>query len=87
MLSGKEKGSCLFKFYYIIFTVFSSHSEHMSVQVSEFKIIGDGMYQYLNIVAAILKFVTPKLSLVNFEQLNINQFLYVYVSWSLISRK
>jgi hypothetical protein len=47
----------------------------MSVQVSEFKIIGDGMYRYLNIMAAVMKFVTHKLGLVNFEQLNINSFL------------
>jgi hypothetical protein len=41
--------------------------------VSEF-IIVDLIYQCLNIMAAVMKFVMPKLGLVNFEQLNINHF-------------
>jgi hypothetical protein len=86
-LSGKEKDSCLLEFCYNIFTVFSLHSEHMSIQVSEFKIIGGRVYWYLNIMEAVMKFVTPKLGLVNFEQLNVNNFLLVSMSWSLISRR
>jgi hypothetical protein len=71
-LSGSEKGSYLLEFCYI-FTVFSLHNERMNVQVSELK-IGDGMCRYLSIMAAVMKFVTTKFCLLNFEQLNINNF-------------
>jgi hypothetical protein len=46
----------------------------MNVQASELKIIGDGIYWYLSIMAAVMTFVTTKFGLLNFEQLIINNF-------------